>query len=685
MTETPAISLAAAIERAATALATDPTEAEREARVILARSPSDPRALLILGSARRRRGDPDAAHKILTPLAAAYPRAARTQYELGLALAALGEVGAAIGALRSAVALSPDLSEAWRALGDVLFKEGEVAAAEAAYAQHSRASVRDPRLTSAAEALLAGRLVEAEQRLRDHLALENENAAALHLLAEVFTRQERHAEAEVLLARCLDLDPGHDGARFIYAGALFRQQKAAQALPHIERLLSQDPRDPAYRNLHAGCLALIGEDARVIEIYEGLLAEYVKQPQIWLNYGHALRAVGRGTDAIIAYRRCLALSPGFTDAYLGLANLKVTSFTSEEVHEMDRLAAHADLSPVDRLALHYALGKALEDCGDYPASFDHYARGAQIRRMNGGYDAEETSLQTRRSKALFTRDFFAARADAGSSSEAPIFIVGLPRAGSTLIEQILATHSDVEGTMELPDIELIARGLRRAGGRAAGPGSYPDVTADLDRAALAALGDGYIETTGIHRKLGRRLFIDKMPNNFAHIGLIHLILPRAKIIDARRHPLGTCFSAFKQHFAQGQGFTYDLADLGRYYRDYVDLMDHFDSVLPGRIHRVLYEDMVENTEGEVRRLLDYCGLSFEPACLKFYENDRAVRTVSSEQVRRPIFRGGLDQWRHYEAWLGPLKAALGPALEGWRGYAYATALNDPATITPSES
>jgi hypothetical protein len=310
--------------------------------------------------------------------------------------------------------------------------------------------------------------------------------------------------------------------------------------------------------------------------------------------------------------------------------------------------------------LHYALGKALEDRGDHAAAFHQYARGAQLRRAELNYDADEMTASVRRSKALFTRAFFEARAGSGSPSNGPVFIVGLPRSGSTLIEQILACHSSVEGTMELPDISFIATRIGWPGGS--------KILADCRPAELATLGEIFLERTRIHRRLDRAFFIDKMPNNFRHIGLIHLILPNARIIDARRYPMGSCFSAFKQHFARGHAFSYRLTDLGLYYRDYVELMAHFDEVLPGCIHRVIYEDLVADTEGEIRRLLDYCGLPFEEACLKFYENNRAVRTVSSEQVRRPIFRDGLDQWRHYEPWLGPLKEVLGPTLEHWRGY-----------------
>ena len=641
-------------------LGSDPARAEREARDMLKLAPNDPRLRLILASARRRLGDPAAALTILTPLAKAFPRAAHTQYELGAALAAVGRDAPAVAALRQAVALNPRLAEAWRALGDRLFALGDTAGADAAFAAHDRAMITDPVLAPAADALYAGRLDEAEARLRDHLARRQDDAVGLRLMAEVLIRRERYADAETVIEQALRLDPGHAGARFLHANALFQQQKAPEALAQAERLLADDPDDAAYLNLLAGCLALIGDFDRVVATYEALLARYPAQARLWLNHGHALRTIGRRADAVAAYRRALSLAPSLGDAYWSLANLKVAPLSAEDEAAMTAQLRRSDLDPGDRLHLHYALGKALEDRGEPAASFDHYARGAAIRRVTSGYDAREESELAARSMALFTPAFFADRADWGSPAEDPIFIVGLPRSGSTLIEQILASHSMVEGTMELPDIGFIANRLRRTR-----PG-YPDALATLDKAAVAALGEGFLEDTRIQRRLGKPFFIDKMPNNFRHVGMIRLILPRARIIDARRHPLATCFSAFKQHFAQGQGFSYDLTDLGRYYRDYVALMAHFDAVAPGAVHRLIYEDMVEDTEGEVRRLLDYCGLPFEDGCLKFYDNDRAVRTVSSEQVRRPIFRQGLDQWRQYEPWLGPLKVALGPALDAWR-------------------
>jgi hypothetical protein len=326
--------------------------------------------------------------------------------------------------------------------------------------------------------------------------------------------------------------------------------------------------------------------------------------------------------------------------------------------------ARGDLNEEDRWHLHFALGKALEDEARYGESFGHYSEGNRLRRLALDYEADDITDHVQRSCAFFTREFFAERSGWGSSAPDPIFIVGLPRAGSTLIEQILASHSQVEGTMELPDIVSIAR---RLGGklRRSDHSAYPELLAELDSAAVRALGEEYLARTCIHRRLGKPFFVDKMPNNFAHAGLIHLILPKAKIIDARRHPLACSFALFKQHFARGQGFSYALDDIARYYTDYAALMAHFDSVLPTCIHRVFYERLVEDVEGEVRRLLAYCGLPFEESCLRFYENARPVRTASSEQVRLPVFTDSLVQWRHYEQWLAPLKTALALVLSDY--------------------
>src|SRR5215469_12550565 len=327
--------------------------------------------------------------------------------------------------------------------------------------------------------------------------------------------------------------------------------------------------------------------------------------------------------------------------------------------------ASEKLAADDRAQLHFALGKALEDSGHYEESFASYAEANRLRRLSSAYDGERTTARLERSRQILTADFFSARRGYGTDAPDPIFIVGMPRAGSTLLEQILASHSAVEGTMELPNIASMVADLVHERGAGRGTSPYPALLAELDAARCRALGERYLAETRVQRKTQRRFFIDKMPNNFAHLGLIQLILPNAKIIDARRHPLACCFSVFKQNFARGQEFGYDLDDLGRYYRDYVALMSHFDNVLPGRVHRIFYERLIGGIEGEVRRLLEYCGLPFEEACLRFYENERAVRTASSEQVRSPIYREGVEQWRHFDPWLEPLKSSLGPVLDSY--------------------
>ena len=663
MAEAPVGTLAAALDRAVALLQASPALAARQAEEILAVVPGDPRAVLILGMAKRRLGDPAGARAVLEPLARAQSRSAQTHHEFGLALTALGEDDLALAALRHAVGLKRELPGAWRAIGDLLSARDDSAGADRAYAEHIRASTADPALMAAADALCDDRMDVAEHLLREHLKTHPTDVAALRMLAEAGTRLGRYADAEALLNHCLQLSPSFEGARYNLAVVLYRQQKAVEAVGHLDRLLADDPKESHYRNLLAACLGLLGEYDRAIGLYREVLAEHPNQPKVWLSFGHALRTAGRQEEAVAAYERCLAASPGLGETWWSLANLKTRPFTADQEAAMRAQLARGDIDDEDRLHFHYALGKAAEDNCAFETSFGHYAEGARLRIAAVPHDAARDHAQMLRAKALFTAEFFAERAGQGCDAPDPIFIVGLPRSGSTLIEQILASHSAVEGTMELPDIAILARQVGKPGRVSDGP-RYPETVAELDADALKAIGDDYLARTRVHRKLGRPLFIDKMPNNFHHLGLIQLILPRAKVIDARRGAMASCFSAFKQHFARGHSFSYDLADLGAYYRDYVEIMAHFDAVLPGRVHRVVYERMVDDTEGEVRRLLDYCGLPFEEGCLRFHENTRAVRTASSEQVRRPIFREGLDQWRRYEPWLGPLREALGLELAG---------------------
>ena len=430
----------------------------------------------------------------------------------------------------------------------------------------------------------------------------------------------------------------------------------------IEHLLAEEPGNPGARNLKAVVLCRVGDYLPAIDLYDGLLAEYPDHGRIWLSQGHALKTAGLRERAIAAYRRSIALDAGFGEAYWSLANLKTFRFAADDIGAMQAQLARDDLDVEQRSQFEFALGKAYEDAGDYAPSFAHYRQGNERRRAALPYRADDATARVRRSRDLFTPEFLDSRRGSGSAAADPIFIVGLPRSGSTLVEQILSSHADVEGTMELPEVIALTHDLRRQSDPAKG-GSYHDVLATLDADALRQLGERYLDATRVQRKTGAAHFIDKMPNNFFHVGLIHLMLPNARIVDVRRHPMACCFSGYKQYFARGQNFSYGLSDIGRYYRDYLSLMAHFDQVLPGRVHRVVYEHLVEDTEAQVRSLLAYCGLGFDPACLRFFENDRPVRTASSEQVRQPIYREGLDQWRHYRPWLGELEAALGPALD----------------------
>jgi Tfp pilus assembly protein PilF len=521
-------------------------------------------------------------------------------------------------------------------------------------------ATHDPHLKEAAAALMRNDLPAADRRLRAHLDGYPTDVAALRMLAEVAGRLRQYGEARELLERCLELAPNFAAARQNYAGVLNREGKPESALPEAEWLLAQEPDNPAHLNLKAAILANMGDYVRSVELYSEVLRRYPSQPKVWMSMGHGLRTSRRQEESVAAYRRAIELEPTLGEAYWSLANLKTVRFSENERVSMQRVL-EGDLADEDRIHLEFALGKALEDEGDYADSFAHYAKGNALNRLMHPYSADENTRFVSRCKQQYTTEFFAARQSAGAASAEPIFILGLPRAGSTLLDQILASHSLVQGTVELPDIPQIARELigREDDAR---HGRFFESVAALSPPDLRALGERYLVSTRVHRKSDAPFFIDKMPNNFLYIGLIQLILPNAKIIDVRRHPLGCGFSVFKQHFARGQNFSYDLSDIGRYYADYVGLMAHIDRVMPGRIHRVFYESLVQNTEAEVRRVLEYCGLPFEESCLKFYKNERPVRTASSEQVRRPIFTEGMDHWRHYEPWLAPLKRPLGPLL-----------------------
>jgi predicted Zn-dependent protease len=658
----PSGTLEVALAHARRLLQKDAGLAAQQAGEILRAVPGHPQAQLILAAARRIAGQTESALQMLEPLSRSQPRAFAVQLELGAALSDAGRTDEAIAALRRALLLKSDSPDAWRLLADQLDLKGDPRGADEARARYLETASDDPRLAEAGRALVANDLPSADARLLAHLQAHPNDVAALRMRAEVAGRLRRYQDAQQLLERCLELAPSFDAARHNYAMVLNRQGKALEARAQVEQLLAREPRNPGYRNLHAAVLAHLGDYHGSIRIYEALLKEYPQQPKVWLSYGHALKTANRTADSVEAYRQAIAAEPTLGEAWWSLANLKTFQFSEAELARLSESLAREDLADEDRLHFEFALGKALEDRAAWDESFRHYASGNALRRRMHPYNREENADFIARSRELFSAEFFAARAGAGAAAADPIFVVGLPRSGSTLIEQILASHSLVEGTMELPDIPLIARELARRGEGAA---SYLQRLATLAPEQLRALGERYLERTRALRHTDAPFFVDKMPNNCLYVGLIQSILPRARIIDARRHPLGCGFSCFRQHFARGQNFSYSLEDIGAYYRDYVALMDHFDRVQSGRVHRVYYEDMIANTEVQVRALLEYCGLPFEAACLRFYENERAVRTASSEQVRRPIFRDALEHWRHFESHLAPLKDALGNVLTSY--------------------
>ena len=645
-------------------LFTDAARAAVQAEQILLATPGHPVATLLLGVARRFTGNASGAVETLEPLTRSQPDHAAVHYEFGRACSAAGRGEQAIAAMRRAVELQPALPGAWNSLADELRSAGDGAAADAVTAERIQLATRDPRLRRAVAALREKRLAEANTLLRQHLEEDPTDVVAMQMLAAVGLRFDQYVDAGNLLERCLELAPNYASAHHDYALVLEKQMRQGDALQEIEQALNADPDNPAYRKAQAAILDRVGEYDRAIEVYAGLLDEHPEQPKVWINYGHSLRVAGRHDDSVAAYQKAIEYSPESGEAWWGLADFKTFTFSPEEIDEIRRQLGRTELSDDDRSHFEFTLGKALEDAGDYVGSFEHYAEGNRLRGRMNPYDAAQLTAGVQRSKALFTPAFFADRADCGSAAQDPIFIVGLPRSGSTLLEQILASHSAVEGTMELPDMLAIVRELGERGAEADG-WQYPEILASLEPDEFRALGERYLASTRIYRKTDRPIFIDKMPNNFANIGLIQLMLPNARIVDTRRHPLASCFSIFKQLFARGQAFAYGLDDLGRFYRDYVELMAHFDEVLPGRIHRVFYERLVDDTETEIRRLLDYCSLGFEERCLRFFETDRAVRTASSQQVRQPINRAGIDHWRHFEDWLDPLKQALGPVLDDY--------------------
>jgi tetratricopeptide (TPR) repeat protein len=586
-----------------------------------------------------------------------HPDYGRLFQERGHCLRAAGEPAAAVVAYRQAVFRNHTLTASWRALSELLPTLGQTAEAETA-AAHIQTLARLPKEVVAATSMLAeGELWPAEQLIRQYLLKHPKDIEAMRLLAQIGVKQDVLDDAEFLLESVLTFAPDYHAARYDYVDVLSQRHKYTRALAEAEKLLAVEPDNALFRTAYANVCVGLGRHGEALQTFRELLPIAAQPADLHLSIAHALKTLGRQSEAIDSYRNAAAVRPAFGDAYWSLANLKTYRFTADELARMSTEEGREGIAPVDRYHLCFALGKALEDRAEYARSFGYYERGNTLKKQESRFSIDSLERTIQSQKQVCTREFFAARAGNGCERADPIFIVGLPRSGSTLIEQILASHSQVEGTMELADIPRLVHHLngREQSGQ---PARYPGVLAEIDGASLRTFGEKYLADTQVYRH-GKPFFIDKMPNNFRHIGLIHLILPNARIIDARREPLACCFSNFKQLFASGQEFTYGLEDIARYYRAYIDLMAHWDQVLPGKVLRIRHEALVEDLESHVRRMLEFLGLPFEPACLEFYKTERSVRTASSEQVRQPIYKEGLDQWRNFEPWLGPLKAALG--------------------------
>ncbi len=650
--------LQTALKNAGDLLSHDPRLAQEQVFEILRVYPDTPKAKRLLAASYRLQGLPQEGLDVLAPLLDIHGDSPGFLHEIGQCLGGVGQGDEAIKVMRKAVTINPKHVASWQSLGHQLAVAGDEEGSREAFQRHFELSTRHPELVVAVDYLRQGKLGKAEPIVRDILKKHPTDVTAIRLLADLGFKMGHLKDACHLLERCLELTPDFHAARHSYAMILMRRQKPEAALEQAEKLLEQEPSNPNFLTLKAFLLTRIGDQAGALEIYENVLKYYPNQARAQMGYGHTLKTVGRLEESIKAYRNCIRLSPEVGEAYWSLANLKTFRFDDGDIEAMREQVTAEGGDADDQSHLAFSLGKALEDRAEYDESFKYYRRGNGIRRIEHRHDAKVNVFESVRQVRALGKAFFEQREGWGCKTSDPIFIVGLPRAGSTLLEQILASHSQVEGTSELMDIIAISRKLGDKSRRSPA-GKYPEIMADLTRGQVLELGESYLETTRIQRG-DSPFFIDKMPNNFRHIGLIHLILPNSRIIDARRHPMGGCFSGFKQLFANGQTFTYSLEDIGKYYRDYVRLMDHWDAVLPGRVHRVQYEEMVADTDTQIRALLDYCGLEFEQQCLKFYETERAVRTPSSEQVRKPIYKEGLEQWRNFEAHLDPLKEALGP-------------------------
>jgi tetratricopeptide (TPR) repeat protein len=630
--------------------------------------PENRDVLYLLAVAQRHGGRIADALNTLADMERHHPRASRLYQERGHCHVALKDAPRAIEAYEHAVEINPALSAAWDMLERLYKMVGDEEHRQVAAAHAKKLKSVPPDVITATGLFCEGDLSAAENLIRAFLLRHGDHVEAMRLLARIGVAREVLDDAEILLAAALKMAPDYIELRRDYACVLLDRHKHAEAIAQLDDLLKIDPKNIDYRTLRATATVGLGDHEGGLRRFVDVLADTnQKSPlaaDLHLSIAHSLKTLGRRAESIEEYRKAIEVRPKFGDAYWSLANLKTYQFSAEEITQLEAAEADPYTAAIDRYHLCFALGKAYEDRKVYDRSFRFYERGNALKRAESRYRAELLEQNTANQKRICTREFFQERAGYGAASREPIFILGMPRAGSTLLEQILASHSQVEGTQELANVPRAVLDLQGYNPDLDNP-RYPGCLAAMSADEVRALGEKYLADTRIYRT-GKPRFIDKMPNNFRHIGLIHLMLPNARIIDARREPMACCFGNLKQLYARGQEFAYSVEDIARYCRTYLDLMRHWDEVLPGTVLRVWHEDIVEDLEGNVRRILDFCGLEFEPGCVEFYKTERSIRTASSEQVRQPIYREGLDQWKHFEPWLDPLKDALGDALVRYR-------------------
>lgn len=635
-------------------------QAAESCRVALESAPDNIDFLTLFGASLVAQKRPKEAVEPLLRAVRTAPRFPRARENLGQALLMLGKPEEAVAHLEQAARFDPQSAPVRFKLAHALALQGLGEEADRVYEEAFALEPQRGLLAQAGEHLRDGRAGEAEKICRELLAANPDDVNALRLMAKVAGGNGHWRQAEKLLSRALELLPAFNELRLDLSRVYKQLDRLDDAVAMAAAAVEHNPRNRNAHYVHAGMLAVTRAHEAALEAYDRAVERDHFHPAAWLGKGHLLKTLGRGEEGIAAYRKAIEQRPNFGEAYWSLANLKTFRFSRDEIDDMERRLTEEELDEDARVHFLFTLGKAWEDEGNYARAFEYFSQACELHRPQLFYDPVETRVVNQRIREVFTAGFLDGHAGAGCPSPAPIFIVGMPRSGSTLIEQILASHSQVEGTAELPEV---GRVIGMVSARSPDE-DYPEAAAWLKPEDWHELGESYLQRTRRHRG-GLPYFTDKMPNNFPSIGLIHLMLPNAKIIDARRHPLDSCFGTFKQHFAHGQSFSYDLFEIAEYFREYRRMMRHWQEVLPGRVLEVRYEDMVRDQEGQTRRVLEYCGLEFEEACLRFYETERPVRTASSEQVRQPIYASSLNHWRNYEKELAPLAELLGDELERW--------------------